>query len=97
LNVTGGVKLHRRSNSPAAGLGSNSGTDVVRTGASELGGRSWARDGAPARFLGGRGAAERRGHGGAGGVARRSKASGARVTTAAAGARTGERGVARGV
>jgi len=37
LNITGGVKLHRQSNSPAVGLGSNSGADVVRTGASELG------------------------------------------------------------
>ena len=33
MNVTGGVKLHRQSNSPAAGLGSNSGADVVWTGA----------------------------------------------------------------
>jgi hypothetical protein len=41
-------EIERRSYSPAAGRGLKSGVGMARTGASELGGGSWARGGAPA-------------------------------------------------
>ena len=64
LDVTGGMKLHRQSNSPTAGLGSNSGADgVLRPGQ-----RGWEgsrhRGGAPGVGCSGWEALARRVHGG---------------------------------